>query len=165
MGKGGNISELRLQVNSCPFSLPGHLLPVLDPRTLDWDKQGSTVPYPQEAAQSSWQEEVTQGPHSFQRRITTIQGPEPGALQEYEQVLVSTTEHVQRGPSETDSPKAGKEPSLWASESAFSQEVQVRATEGHLACSFICFALYLAWIYVSVCIRDVGAGMCATSCM
>ncbi|XP_031195129.1 ankyrin-1 isoform X2 [Mastomys coucha] len=93
-------------------------------RTLDWDKQGPTVPYPQEAAQSSWQEEVTQGPHSFQRRITTIQGPEPGALQEYEQVLVSTMEHVQRGPPETGSPKADKEPSLWASESAFSQEVQ-----------------------------------------
>lgn len=96
------------------------------------------MPYPQEAAQSSWQEEVTQGPHSFQRRITTIQGPEPGALQEYEQVLVSTMEHVQRGPPETGSPKADKEPSLWASESAFSQEVQVRATEGQLACSFIC---------------------------
>ncbi|XP_028624019.1 ankyrin-1 isoform X6 [Grammomys surdaster] len=93
-------------------------------RTLDWDKQVSTAPYPQEAAQSSWQEEVTQGPHSFQRRITTIQGPEPGALQEYEQVLVSTREHVQRGPPETNSPKAGKEPSLWASEGAFSQEVQ-----------------------------------------
>ncbi|NP_001264209.1 ankyrin-1 isoform 3 [Mus musculus] len=93
-------------------------------RTLDWDKQGSTAVHPQEATQSSWQEEVTQGPHSFQRRITTIQGPEPGALQEYEQVLVSTREHVQRGPPETGSPKAGKEPSLWAPESAFSQEVQ-----------------------------------------
>ncbi|XP_052018027.1 ankyrin-1 isoform X8 [Apodemus sylvaticus] len=93
-------------------------------RPLDWDKQGSTASYPPEAARSSWQEEVTQGPHSFQRRITTIQGPEAGALQEYEQVLVSTREHVQRGPPETDSPKAGKEPSPWASESAFSQKVQ-----------------------------------------
>lgn len=132
LGKGGNISELRLQVNSCPFSLPGHLSPVLNHRT-----QGSRAPHPQEAAQSSWQEEVTQDPHSFQSRITTIQGPEPGTLQGYEQVLVSTREHVQRGPPETDSPKAGEEPSLWASESAFSQEVQVRATEGHLACSFV----------------------------
>lgn len=130
--------RLRLQVTSCPFCLPDHLSPLLDSRTLDWDKQGSTAVHPQEATQSSWQEEVTQGPHSFQRRITTIQGPEPGALQEYEQVLVSTREHVQRGPPETGSPKAGKEPSLWAPESAFSQEVQVRATEGHLACSFMC---------------------------
>lgn len=125
-------------MTSCPFCLPGYLPPVLDPRTLDWDKQGSTASHLQEATQSSWQEEVTQGPHSFQRRITTIQGPEPGALQEYEQVLVSTREHVQRGPPETGSPKAGKEPSLWAPESAFSQEVQVRATEGHLTCSFMC---------------------------
>ncbi|XP_038950510.2 ankyrin-1 isoform X20 [Rattus norvegicus] len=93
-------------------------------RTVDWYKQGSAASYPQEAAQSSWQEEVTQGPQSFQRRITTIQGPEPGTLQEYEQVVVSTREHVQRGPPESDSPKAGKDPSLWASESAFSQEVQ-----------------------------------------
>nr|XP_042118749.1 ankyrin-1 isoform X2 [Peromyscus maniculatus bairdii] len=92
-------------------------------RTLDWDKQGSMVPDLQEAAHSSWQEEVTQGPHSLQRKITTIQGPEPSTLQEYEQVLVSARELVQRGPPETDSPQAGKEPSLWASESAFSQEV------------------------------------------
>nr|XP_048312313.1 ankyrin-1 isoform X12 [Myodes glareolus] len=91
-------------------------------RTLDWDKQGSTAPHPQEAAQTSWQEEVTQGPHSIQRKITTIQGLEPGALQEYEQV--SIREHVQRGPPETDSPQAAKEPSLWASESTFSRKVQ-----------------------------------------
>ncbi|XP_038184863.1 ankyrin-1 isoform X6 [Arvicola amphibius] len=91
-------------------------------RTLDWDKQGSTAPHPQEAAQTSWQEEVTQGRHSIQRKITTVQGLEPGTHQEYEQV--STREHVQRGPPETDSPQAAKEPSLWASESTFSQEVQ-----------------------------------------
>lgn len=125
-------------MNSCPFSLPGHLSPVPDPRTLDWDKQGSTEPDPQEAAQSSWQEEVTQDPHSFQTRITATQGLEPGALQEYEQVLESTGEHVQRGSPQTHSPRAGKEPSLWVSESASSQEVQVRATAGHFACSFIC---------------------------
>ncbi|ERE92468.1 ankyrin-1 [Cricetulus griseus] len=93
-------------------------------RTLDWDKQGSAVSYPQEAAQSSWQEEVTQGPHSFQRKITTIQGPEPTSLQGYEQTLVSTRAHVQSGPLESDSPQAGKEPSLWVSESTFSKEVQ-----------------------------------------
>ncbi|XP_036022211.1 ankyrin-1 isoform X3 [Onychomys torridus] len=93
-------------------------------RTLDWDKQGSMVPDLQEAAHSSWQEEVTQGPHSLQRKITTIQGPESSTLQEYEQVLVSARERVQRGPLETDSPQAGKEPSLWASKSTFSQEVQ-----------------------------------------
>ncbi|XP_012966248.1 ankyrin-1 isoform X3 [Mesocricetus auratus] len=93
-------------------------------RTLDWDKQGSTVPYPQEAAQSSWQEEVTQGPHWSQRKITTTQGLEPPSLQGYEQTLVSTREHVQSGSLETDSPQAGKEPSLWVSESTFSQEVQ-----------------------------------------
>lgn len=121
-------------MNSCHFSLPGHLSPVLDPRTLDWDEQGSAVSYPQEAAQSSWQEEVTQGPHSFQRKITTIQGPEPTSLQGYEQTLVSTRAHVQSGPLESDSPQAGKEPSLWVSESTFSKEVQVRAPP----CSFIC---------------------------
>ncbi|EGV95027.1 Ankyrin-1, partial [Cricetulus griseus] len=93
-------------------------------RTLDWDEQGSAVSYPQEAAQSSWQEEVTQGPHSFQRKITTIQGPEPTSLQGYEQTLVSTRAHVQSGPLESDSPQAGKEPSLWVSESTFSKEVQ-----------------------------------------
>ncbi|GAB1293046.1 Ank1 protein [Apodemus speciosus] len=60
-------------------------------RTLDWDKQGSTAPYPPEAAQSSWQEEVTQEPHSFQRRITTIQGPEPVSVQDYEQVQLLVT--------------------------------------------------------------------------
>ncbi|XP_037067534.1 ankyrin-1 isoform X12 [Peromyscus leucopus] len=92
-------------------------------RTLDWGKQGSMVPDLQEAAHSSWQEEVTQGPHSLQRKITTIQGPEPSTLQEYEQVLVSARELVRRGPPETDSPQVGKEPSVWASESAFSQEV------------------------------------------
>ncbi|XP_041529581.1 ankyrin-1 isoform X1 [Microtus oregoni] len=91
-------------------------------RTLDWDTQGSTAPHPQEAAQTSWQEEVTQGSHSVQRKITTIQGLEPGTLQEYEQV--STREHVQRGPPETDSPQAAKEPSLWTSESTFSQKGQ-----------------------------------------
>ncbi|CAO2611655.1 Ank1 [Lemmus lemmus] len=91
-------------------------------RTLDWDKQGSTASHPQEAAQTSWQEEVTQGPHSIQRKVTTIQGLEPSALQEYEQV--SIREHVRRGSPETDSPQAAKEPSLWASESAFSQKVQ-----------------------------------------
>lgn len=110
-------------MNRCPFSLPGHLSPVPDPRTLDWDTQGSTAPHPQEAAQTSWQEEVTQGSHSVQRKITTTQGLEPGALQEYEQV--STREHVQRGPPETDGPQAAKEPSLWASESTFSQKGQV----------------------------------------
>ncbi|XP_075842459.1 ankyrin-1 isoform X11 [Microtus pennsylvanicus] len=89
-------------------------------RTLDWDTQGSTAPHPQEAAQTSWQEEVTQGSHSVQRKITTIQGLEPGTLQEYEQV--STREHAQRGPPETDSPQAAKEPSLWTSESTFSQK-------------------------------------------
>lgn len=95
-------------------------------RTLDWDKQDSpAVPYQQGAARSSWQEEVTQGPHSFQRTVTTTTpGPESSTRQEYEQVLVSTREHVQRGPPETHSPKAGKEPGLWASESTFSQDVQ-----------------------------------------
>ncbi|XP_060237456.1 ankyrin-1 isoform X3 [Meriones unguiculatus] len=95
-------------------------------RTLDWDKQDSpAVPYQQGAARSSWQEEVTQGPHSFQRTVTTTTpGPESSTRQEYEQVLVSTREHVQRGPPETHSLKAGKEPGLWASESTFSQDVQ-----------------------------------------
>lgn len=111
---------------------------------MDWYKQGSAASYPQEAAQSSWQEEVTQGPQSFQRRITTIQGPEPGTLQEYEQVVVSTREHVQRGPPESDSPKAGKDPSLWASESAFSQEVQVRVSGGGTSLVLLCVCSLLS---------------------
>ncbi|XP_051038088.1 ankyrin-1 isoform X13 [Phodopus roborovskii] len=91
-------------------------------RTLDLDKQGSTVPYPQEVAQGSWQEEVTQGPHSFQRKITTIQGLEPTSLQGYEQMLESTRVQVQSGPLEAHSPQASKEPSLWVSDSTFSQD-------------------------------------------
>lgn len=127
---------------------------------MDWYKQGSAASYPQEAAQSSWQEEVTQGPQSFQRRITTIQGPEPGTLQEYEQVVVSTREHVQRGPPESDSPKAGKDPSLWASESAFSQEVQVRVSGGGAPrLFFYVFALYLVWRYVCARAHDVAVGI------
>uniref|UniRef100_A0A8C6QYV2 Ankyrin-1 n=1 Tax=Nannospalax galili TaxID=1026970 RepID=A0A8C6QYV2_NANGA len=90
-------------------------------RPPDWDRQSPMASH-QEAAQDSWQEEVTQGPHSFQRRITTIQGLEPSTSQGYEKVLVSAGGHVQRGPPEADSPQAGKEP--WASESTFSQEVQ-----------------------------------------
>uniref|UniRef100_A0A287CUP9 Ankyrin-1 n=1 Tax=Ictidomys tridecemlineatus TaxID=43179 RepID=A0A287CUP9_ICTTR len=61
-------------------------------RPHDWEREGSIVTYLQDAAQSSWQEEVTQGPHSFQRTITTVRGLEPSGSQEYEHVRMEQPE-------------------------------------------------------------------------
>jgi len=72
-------------------------------RLQDWDEEGSIVSYLQDAAQGSWPEEVTQGPHSFQSTVTTIQELEPSGSQEYEKVLVSATEHVWEEPPEAES--------------------------------------------------------------
>nr|XP_044987441.1 ankyrin-1 isoform X3 [Jaculus jaculus] len=93
-------------------------------RLQDWDKQGSKVSQLQEAAQGSWPEEVVQGPHSFQRRVTTIQGLEPSTSQEFEKMLVSAREHGPAGAAEAGSSQAGRDQSPWALESTFSQEVQ-----------------------------------------
>ncbi|XP_037589390.1 ankyrin-1 isoform X6 [Cebus imitator] len=70
-------------------------------RLQDWDADGSIVSYLQDAAQGSWREEVTQGPHSFQRTSTTAKGLEPSGSQEYEKVLVSVSKHMR-----TEQPKA-----------------------------------------------------------
>ncbi|XP_032143988.1 ankyrin-1 isoform X9 [Sapajus apella] len=70
-------------------------------RLQDWDADGSIVSYLQDAAQGSWREEVTQGPHSFQRTSTTAKGLEPSGSQEYEKVLVSVSKHMR-----TQQPKA-----------------------------------------------------------
>ncbi|XP_078203751.1 ankyrin-1 isoform X32 [Callithrix jacchus] len=70
-------------------------------RLQDWDADGSIVSYLQDAAQGSWREEVTQGPHSFQRMSTTAKGLEPSGSQEYEKVLVSVSKHMR-----TEQPKA-----------------------------------------------------------
>nr|XP_012331464.1 ankyrin-1 isoform X5 [Aotus nancymaae] len=70
-------------------------------RLQDWDADGSIVSYLQDATQGSWREEVTQGPHSFQRTSTTAKGLEPSGSQEYEKVLVSVSEHTR-----TEQPKA-----------------------------------------------------------
>ncbi|KAF6375926.1 ankyrin 1 [Rhinolophus ferrumequinum] len=78
-------------------------------RLQDWDGEGSIVSYLQDAAQGSWQEEVTQGPHSFQRTVTTIKGLEPSGSREYEKVLVSATEHMQPEQPEAESLQADRE--------------------------------------------------------
>ncbi|XP_070264561.1 ankyrin-1 isoform X8 [Myotis yumanensis] len=75
-------------------------------RLQDWDGEGSIVSYLQDAAQGSWQEEVTRGPHSFQRTVTTVKGLEPSGSREYEKVLVSTTEHLQPEQPEAESLQA-----------------------------------------------------------
>lgn len=115
----------------------------LDPRLQDWDRQGSMVSHLQDTTQGSWQAEVTQGPHSFQRKVTTIQQLEPSGSQEYEKVLVSASELVRVEQPGAKSAVAGREQSLqspgeWvqAASSIFSQEVQVRAHGELLHSSF-----------------------------
>lgn len=106
----------------------------LDPRLQDWDGEGSIVSYLQDAAQGSWQEEITQGPHSFQRTVTTVKGLEPSGSQEYETILVSVTEHMQSEQPEAESLQADREQSQqghgeWVQEveHTFSPVVKVRA--------------------------------------
>ncbi|XP_051831549.1 ankyrin-1 isoform X7 [Antechinus flavipes] len=84
-------------------------------RTKDWDTDGSITSYLKDAAQSSWQEEVTGGPHSIQRTITTIssvKGLEPSGSQEYEKILMPTVEHMRIDSleqSESESPLTERE--------------------------------------------------------
>ncbi|XP_006765606.1 PREDICTED: ankyrin-1 isoform X8 [Myotis davidii] len=100
-------------------------------RLQDWDGEGSIVSYLQDAAQGSWQEEVTRGPHSFQRTVTTIKGLEPSGSREYEKVLVSATEHLQPEQPEAESLQAdwerrrqGHRERVQEAESTFSQLVE-----------------------------------------
>uniref|UniRef100_A0A8C9USM4 Ankyrin-1 n=1 Tax=Spermophilus dauricus TaxID=99837 RepID=A0A8C9USM4_SPEDA len=85
-------------------------------RPHDWEKEGSIVTYLQDTVQSSWQEEVTQGPHSFQRTITTVGGLEPSGFQEHE--------HMRMEQPEAGSSQADREQSPQAAGSIFSQVMQ-----------------------------------------
>lgn len=78
-------------------------------RLQEWDAEGSIVSYLQDAAQDSWQEEITQGPQSFQRTVTIVERLEPSGSQEYEQVLVSVTEHMQSEQPKAESLQANAE--------------------------------------------------------
>ncbi|PNI67686.1 ANK1 isoform 2 [Pan troglodytes] len=100
-------------------------------RLQDWDADGSIVSYLQDAAQGSWQEEVTQGPHSFQGTSTTTEGLEPGGSQEYEKVLVSVSEHTWTEQPEAESSQAdrdrrqqGQEEQVQEAKNTFTQVVQ-----------------------------------------
>ncbi|XP_055972783.1 ankyrin-1 isoform X2 [Sorex fumeus] len=78
-------------------------------RLPDWDGEGSIVSYLQDTTQGLWQEEVTRGPHSFQKTVTTVKGLEPSGSREYERILVSAAESVRREQPETQSPQSGRE--------------------------------------------------------
>ncbi|XP_040306714.1 ankyrin-1 isoform X20 [Herpailurus yagouaroundi] len=78
-------------------------------RLQDWEEEGSIVSYLQDAAQSSWQEGVVRGPHSFQSTVTTIKELEPSGSQEYEKVLLSATEHIWEEQPEAESLQADRE--------------------------------------------------------
>ncbi|KAM4802592.1 ankyrin-1 isoform X4 [Urocitellus parryii] len=92
-------------------------------RPHDWEREGSIVTYLQDAAQSSWQEEVTQGPHSFQRTITTVGGLEPSGSQEYEHMRM---EQPEAGSSQADREQSQQGHTEWsqAAGSIFSQVIQ-----------------------------------------
>uniref|UniRef100_A0A8I5NXL0 Ankyrin-1 n=1 Tax=Papio anubis TaxID=9555 RepID=A0A8I5NXL0_PAPAN len=78
-------------------------------RLQDWDPDGSIVSYLQDAAQGSWQEEVTQDPHLFQRTSTTTEELEPSGSQESESVLVSVSEHTRTEQPEAESSQADRD--------------------------------------------------------
>ncbi|XP_036106464.1 ankyrin-1 isoform X3 [Molossus molossus] len=86
--------QQRVQAHITESPIVSRVMETSQDRPQDWDEEGSIVSYLQDAAQASWQE-VTGGPHSFQRTVTTVQGLEPSGSQEYEKVLVSETEHLQ----------------------------------------------------------------------
>ncbi|XP_012879920.1 PREDICTED: ankyrin-1 isoform X1 [Dipodomys ordii] len=100
-------------------------------RAQDWDRQSSMVSHLQDVTQSPWQEEIIQGPHSLQRKITTVQRLEPSGPQEYEKVLVSSRELVRMEQPEPSSIQASREhnlrgPGEWlqAAGNTFSREIQ-----------------------------------------
>ncbi|XP_058289651.1 ankyrin-1 isoform X3 [Hylobates moloch] len=97
-------------------------------RLQDWDADGSIVSYLQDAAQGSWREEVTQGPHSFQRTSTMTEGLEPSGSQEYEKFLVSVSEHTRTEQPEAESSQEdrdrrqqGQEEQVQEAENTFTQ--------------------------------------------
>ncbi|KAM8786955.1 ankyrin-1 isoform 8-T8 [Rhynchonycteris naso] len=101
--------QQRVQARITESPTVSRVLETSQDRLQDWDREGSIVSYLQDAAQGSWQEEVTRGPHSFQRTVTTIQGPEPSGSQEYEKVLVSVTEHLRPEQPTAESLQADRE--------------------------------------------------------
>ncbi|XP_041608164.1 ankyrin-1 isoform X12 [Vulpes lagopus] len=78
-------------------------------RLQDCNEEGSIVSYLQDAEQGFWQEEVTQGPPSFQSTVTTIQELEPSGSQEYKKGLVSASEHFWEEQPEAESTPADRE--------------------------------------------------------
>ncbi|XP_074185704.1 ankyrin-1 isoform X15 [Rhinolophus sinicus] len=123
--------QQRVQAHITESPTVSRVMEASQDRLQDWDGEGSIVSYLQDAAQGSWQEEVTQGPHSFQRTVTTIKGLEPSGSREYEKVLVSATEHMQPEQPEAESLQAdweqrqqGHREWLQESRSTFSQVVK-----------------------------------------
>ncbi|XP_066092070.1 ankyrin-1 isoform X6 [Saccopteryx bilineata] len=101
--------QQRVQARITESPAVSRVLETSQDRLQAWDREGSIVSYLQDAAQGSWQEEVTRGPHSFQRVVTTVRGPEPSGSQEYEKVLVSVTEHLRPEQSGAESLQADRE--------------------------------------------------------
>ncbi|XP_045142571.1 ankyrin-1 isoform X2 [Echinops telfairi] len=101
--------QQRVQARITEYPTVSRVMEKNQDRLQDWDGEGSIVSYLQDAGPSSWQEEVTQGPHSFQRTVTTVKGLEPGGSQEYEQVLVSAIEHMRVEQPEAESSLADRD--------------------------------------------------------
>ncbi|KAM5278594.1 ankyrin-1 isoform 1-T1 [Hipposideros larvatus] len=123
--------QQRVQAHITESPTVSRVMETSQDRLQDWDGEGSIVSYLQDAAQGSWQGEVTQGPHSFQRTVTTIKGLEPSESRQYEKVLVSATEHMRPEQPEAESLQADRERRRqghreWVqeAESTFSQVVQ-----------------------------------------
>ncbi|XP_032184893.1 ankyrin-1 isoform X15 [Mustela erminea] len=95
--------QQRVQAHITESPSVSRVMEMSQDRLQHWDEEGSIVSYLQDTARSSWPEEVTQGPHSFQSTITTLQELEPSGSHEYEKVLVSTAEHVREGQPEAES--------------------------------------------------------------
>ncbi|XP_044926882.1 ankyrin-1 isoform X14 [Mustela lutreola] len=95
--------QQRVQAHITESPSVSRVMEMSQDRLQHWDEEGSIVSYLQDTARSSWPEEVTQGSHSFQSTITTIQELEPSGSHEYEKVLVSTAEHVREGQPEAES--------------------------------------------------------------
>ncbi|XP_032693847.1 ankyrin-1 isoform X14 [Lontra canadensis] len=95
--------QQRVQAHITESPSVSRVMEMSQDRLQHWDEEGSIVSYLQDTARSSWPEEVTQGPHSFQSTVTTIQELEPSGSQEYEKVLVSAAEHVWEGQPEAES--------------------------------------------------------------
>ncbi|XP_045850195.1 ankyrin-1 isoform X13 [Meles meles] len=95
--------QQRVQAHITESPSVSRVMEMSQDRLQQWDEEGSIVSYLQDTARSSWPEEVTQGPHSFQSTVTTIQEPEPSGSHEYEKVLVSAAEHIWEGQPEAES--------------------------------------------------------------